>query len=238
MIKLFRNIRKNLLAEGKTSRYLKYAIGEIILVVIGILIALSINNWNENRKQKETLHSIYQIIKEDISSDIAEINSFINDYETIRKPAFEAVLNNDTSKEEYLKHPEYLTVLRGFKDFAINQRGFELLKKQSNDGSIGNQSLASKINLFYNQHLIEIDIANSEVMREFVYGINELKKLPWFTSYFLHKETDEAIGYMLGNPIGKNQITMYYLVYEIYVNELQEFKTNGEAIIKQIDAIK
>ena len=49
MIKLFRNIRKNLLAEGKTSRYLKYGIGEIILVVIGILIALSINNWNQNR---------------------------------------------------------------------------------------------------------------------------------------------------------------------------------------------
>ncbi|SRX54422.1 DUF6090 family protein [Aequorivita sp. CIP111184] len=49
MTKLFRNIRKNLIAEGKTSRYLKYAIGEIILVVIGILIALSINNWNQNR---------------------------------------------------------------------------------------------------------------------------------------------------------------------------------------------
>jgi hypothetical protein len=58
MIKLFRNTRKNLLNEGKTSKYLKYAIGEIVLVVIGILIALSINNWNENRK--ETLkESVY-----------------------------------------------------------------------------------------------------------------------------------------------------------------------------------
>ena len=44
MIKFFRKIRQNLLAEGKTSKYLKYAIGEIILVVIGILIAISINN--------------------------------------------------------------------------------------------------------------------------------------------------------------------------------------------------
>lgn len=52
MIKLFRNIRKKLLAEGKTANYLKYAIGEIFLVVIGILIALQINNWNENRKEK------------------------------------------------------------------------------------------------------------------------------------------------------------------------------------------
>lgn len=50
MIKLFRNIRKNLISEGKTGKYFKYAIGEIVLVVIGILIALQINNWNENRK--------------------------------------------------------------------------------------------------------------------------------------------------------------------------------------------
>ena len=50
MIKFFRKIRQNLLSEGKTGKYLKYAVGEIVLVVIGILIALQINNWNENRK--------------------------------------------------------------------------------------------------------------------------------------------------------------------------------------------
>jgi len=50
MIKFFRKIRYNLMSENKTGKYFKYAIGEIILVVIGILIALQINNWNENRK--------------------------------------------------------------------------------------------------------------------------------------------------------------------------------------------
>jgi len=54
MIKFFRKIRQNLLSEGKTGKYLKYAIGEIILVVIGILIALQINNWNEGRKMRVT----------------------------------------------------------------------------------------------------------------------------------------------------------------------------------------
>ncbi len=49
MIKFFRNIRKTLLEKGKTTSYLKYAIGEIVLVVIGILIALQINNWNQSR---------------------------------------------------------------------------------------------------------------------------------------------------------------------------------------------
>jgi len=63
MIKFFRKIRQNLLSEGKTGKYFKYAIGEIVLVVIGILIALSINNWNESRKEnsqlKIALKSVY-----------------------------------------------------------------------------------------------------------------------------------------------------------------------------------
>ena len=50
MIKFFRKIRQDLLSKGKTRKYFKYAIGEIILVVIGILIALQINDWNELRK--------------------------------------------------------------------------------------------------------------------------------------------------------------------------------------------
>ncbi len=54
MIKFFRKIRQRLLTENKFSKYLIYAIGEIILVVIGILIALQINNWNELNKIKKS----------------------------------------------------------------------------------------------------------------------------------------------------------------------------------------
>ena len=59
MIKFFRKIRQNILSEGKTGKYFKYAIGEIILVVIGILIALSINNWNEDRKAEKLANENY-----------------------------------------------------------------------------------------------------------------------------------------------------------------------------------
>ena len=52
MIKFFRRIRQQLLSENKFSKYLFYAIGEIILVVIGILLALQINNWNEEKKER------------------------------------------------------------------------------------------------------------------------------------------------------------------------------------------
>lgn len=72
MIKFFRNIRQKLLIENNTGKYLKYALGEIILVVIGILIALSINNWNENKKNihKEQLYlkALYEELIQDTKS--------------------------------------------------------------------------------------------------------------------------------------------------------------------------
>lgn len=69
MIKFFRKIRQNLLSEGKTGKYLKYAIGEIILVVIGILIALSINNWNEQRKENIKEQAILKRLEKEFKSN-------------------------------------------------------------------------------------------------------------------------------------------------------------------------
>ena len=59
MIKFFRRIRQRLLSENKFSKYLLYAIGEIVLVVIGILIALQINNWNEDKKNNRLEEAYY-----------------------------------------------------------------------------------------------------------------------------------------------------------------------------------
>jgi hypothetical protein len=70
MIKFFRTIRQNLLNEGKTSKYLKYAIGEIVLVVIGILIALAINNWNEDRKSDVVELKLLEELKSSIAIDL------------------------------------------------------------------------------------------------------------------------------------------------------------------------
>lgn len=74
MIKFFRNIRRSLLNDGKTGKYLKYAIGEIILVVIGILIALQINNWNEQRKANKLLRTYEANIINELEEDLIAIN--------------------------------------------------------------------------------------------------------------------------------------------------------------------
>ncbi len=81
MIKFFRKIRQNLLSEGKTGKYLKYAIGEVILVVIGILIALSINNWNQDITSKNEIKQILKEVHNDLNQDFLYLNKRINEVE-------------------------------------------------------------------------------------------------------------------------------------------------------------
>ncbi|WP_052958665.1 DUF6090 family protein [Maribacter thermophilus] len=73
MIKFFRKIRQSFLAEEKTVNYLKYAFGEIVLVVIGILIALQINNCNENRKDGIKEQIVLTQLKDDYLSDLSQL---------------------------------------------------------------------------------------------------------------------------------------------------------------------
>jgi len=73
MIKFFRKIRYDLMEKNKTGKYLKYAIGEIILVVIGILIALQINNWNEHRKIKNAEIQILHNLKTELNFNLEEL---------------------------------------------------------------------------------------------------------------------------------------------------------------------
>ena len=97
MIKFFRKIRQNLLLEGKTGKYLKYAIGEIVLIVIGILIALQLNNINEEIKIEATRQGYYSQLLNDLNKDkvyiektISFLDSLNNEYnaylETYKKP--------------------------------------------------------------------------------------------------------------------------------------------------------
>ncbi len=73
MIKFFRRIRQKMLSENKFSKYLLYAIGEILLVVIGILIALSINNWNEERKLRNQEDKLLLDLRSDLNASLDEL---------------------------------------------------------------------------------------------------------------------------------------------------------------------
>jgi hypothetical protein len=77
MIKFFRKIRKNLLSEGKTGKYFKYAIGEIVLVMIGILLALQVNNWNINRTNAKQEIAILSQLENEYEENLKEVNEKI-----------------------------------------------------------------------------------------------------------------------------------------------------------------
>ncbi|MGB5357241.1 MAG: DUF6090 family protein [Eudoraea sp.] len=77
MIKFFRRIRQRLLSQNKFSKYLLYAIGEILLVVIGILIALQVNDWNEGRKQRLVELKYFYNLKNDLQTDNERLDYII-----------------------------------------------------------------------------------------------------------------------------------------------------------------
>jgi len=89
--------RKDLMERNKTKKYLKYAVGEVVLVVIGILIALSINNWNEYRKERIKEQMILNQLKEDYQSNLLQLEQKMKMRETVIHSAGQ-VLN-------YIDHP-------------------------------------------------------------------------------------------------------------------------------------
>ncbi len=98
MIKFFRHIRKRLLTENKFSKYFLYAIGEIILVVIGILLALQINNWNEERKNQKDAHKILLQLKHEFETNNELVDTSIEFHRT-RLNAVEGVIDGfETTK--------------------------------------------------------------------------------------------------------------------------------------------
>lgn len=87
-MKLFRKIRQRLLADNQIGRYLKYASGEVFLIVIGILIALSINNWNENQKIEKEIFNYLVNLREALKDDITSFEANISLNKTRLKGIF------------------------------------------------------------------------------------------------------------------------------------------------------
>lgn len=97
---------------------LKYAIGEIVLAVIGILIALQINNWNEERLQKRTLTNMYAIIAEYLKNEISDINAILKE-KADDEPIFNKVLDGNMTIEEYQNCTECRYITLGFPNLSI-----------------------------------------------------------------------------------------------------------------------
>ena len=148
MIKFFRKIRQRLLQENRVSKYLVYAVGEIVLVVIGILIALQINNWNEEKKDRKKEYKILkeilvdpQISKSDLENDIYVNKKFINTTENLKKHVFERKPQHDSIVFMFLD-------VSNITQFSPKTSGYQNLKSEGIN-LIRNDSLRKEIsNLF------------------------------------------------------------------------------------------
>jgi len=120
MIRFFSKMRYKLAAENRATKYLRYAIGEILLVVIGILIALNINNWNENRKRQIVKHEYTASLIADLKRDTAEFHNYL-DYNRLQEAMLDSLkdaLNTPTLKVEDLRNVYFVVNLDLLKSFT------------------------------------------------------------------------------------------------------------------------
>ncbi|MFD2824529.1 DUF6090 family protein [Lacinutrix iliipiscaria] len=224
-----------MLLENKTGKYVKYAIGEIVLVVIGILIALQINNWNEKRKLNDTIKDVYSIVKSDLLSDIAMIDKVLL-YTQFRDSIFKRVINRNISFDDYLKCNQCMTILGGFPDIKLKTRGLELLRQNSTVINPNQDSLSNEISEFYSISHTEIDVSTKEVTIDWKDNRAYFKKnMTWFEDYTNSKINEEFINYALSSIDYRNRVISFHeLYYEIYLNHLRKYKKEANLLINKI----
>ncbi len=150
MIQFFRKIRRSLLAEGKTGKYLKYALGEIILVVIGIIIALQINNWNEERKTNQKQIVFLKEFKVSIENDLRNYDLQYGPRLLRKKSGLDSLMTyihnkNEISDSLFIKF--YKQLGQGIR-LGYDNGPYDALKSSGLD-FIKNDSLRTAINRTY-----------------------------------------------------------------------------------------
>ena len=167
MIPFFRKIRKTLADDNKPIKYLRYAIGEIVLVVIGILIALQINTWNENRKERFIEQKILLSLNNDLETDISNMKSMISNDSTLNQTNIKLIkLLKDSLAEYNSSYDKMLGNINRYDLFYPQKMGYEALKSRGLE-ILRNDNLKSQIvNLYDFQYAL---IAESMDLKKQLY---------------------------------------------------------------------
>jgi hypothetical protein len=174
MIKFFRKIRYDLMDKNKTGKYLKYAFGEIVLVMIGILLALSINNWNENRKDDIIRKNYYNQILQDLNKDTNYINRRIKELE-------ENILLYENYNTEFSKNETVQTLVASqaklvnkFKYLKFNTNTIKSLESSGDIKLIPTEMRNRLIDIKNNQDIIiTVTSGNNQIyLKDFMSAVN------------------------------------------------------------------
>jgi len=235
MIPFFRKIRKQYADDNKPLKYLRYAIGEIVLVVIGILIALSINNWNENKKIKIKEIKALLELRKDLEQNLNDINGNIISFQNSKK-ANEIIMYSIENKLMYNDSLNYhFSMLYPFITFTINQTSYETLK-QNGIELISNDSLRSLISDIYSNRFKSYQtFENTYLVNHYINYIKPIL-ISEFTSFeFGSNAMPKNYGQFIRNSEYKQTIKFTINIYENFIRMQSNLKAEVENIIKMID---
>lgn len=153
MISFFKHTRKFHLRKNNFGKYLKYATGEIILVIIGILIALQINNWNEARKTKLDLHTSLNAMVNELNENIQFMSIEKKNFQ-YRVDGLKRILNNSETEKDLEIILNYFALDLKSKSFS---KVFNLIKGNKQLHLIEDKGLIKEINQFYEYTLRDMD---------------------------------------------------------------------------------
>jgi len=217
MIKFFRKIRYDLIEKNKTGKYFKYAIGEIILVVIGILIALQINNWNEEKKEQIQEQKYLIEIKANLESDLLQIEDIRKVYQQISATADSILIFIKDAKPKttnYNKLWEYIIDVTYVPSFQSQKNGYNNLISAGNINQIKNQELLREIS----SHYSNVEHFN-ELVRQTIYESSQFDIHPPIKNLLGKTEFLADLGYdfqttsISEDDLSKNEKLISGLIY-------------------------
>jgi hypothetical protein len=245
MIKFFRKIRQNLLLEGKTGKYVKYAIGEIFLVVIGILIALSINNWNQQRISHKQSISYLKSLVDDIKSDIIQYNVNIESYKTDISNNTRLFINDDYKKLHVDSILKLVNIF--YQPNKITKQSYEKIKNAGLAESLGTNIVNKAVNDYYNleikyyETLLQWDKEYSNEFYKFWFYNNNYEssairgyssiKLQFLTTE--EKRKNDLIN-LIESTQGRNYIRGAIERHEHTLKRAKEIKSVAENLVEMI----
>ena len=244
MINFFRKTRKKLADDNKPLKYMRYAIGEIVLVIIGILIALQINNWNEIEKSKSESNRLLIVLKLDLEKDILNFKSLqieYNDWLLQIEYILDSVLDGNTKK--ITEFNQLAAGRLSMNYLSVNKITFLDMFNSGKKLEFDNLEIVRDIKDYYqyaDNQLIKLNSDNEEFYRLLmsyygVRGINTLNRV-------IRQRNLEYIDWTwLTNPRSQEYINLetamllYQIVVEANLNILQKLEKKSNLLIDKIE---
>lgn len=235
MLKVFRKIRQNMLKNNKVTAYLLYAVGEIILVMIGILLALQVNNWNEKRKQKTELNNILQTVAYDLETDTLVAGQVARLYDTLQVKS-NIIINKQLKKENYRDCIECASLTTFYSPFNIQTKGYELLKNNSTQTINKKDSLVNSIIQIYTLYKPMIDKNNERLENEVMKNLNELREYSWFVDLSQGKFNEDMIIYFTESEDYRKRVALHnMLATSNHLAITKNYKIQATELLRRIN---